>query len=102
MPAEWTNRVVDYENTENAQVKVKVLHWEATLTVDEDTVRVYGTTPDSEDRVYTLPALSNVPDSVRAGWVLAALGPDEVARTEELLETKMNQIKNPTSGTLEF
>jgi hypothetical protein len=81
-------------------VKVTALHWRATLFADGFTASSYGTTPDDGNRVYTLPALENVPESVVIGWSQQALGAEGVARIEQALVDDIEQQKNPTSGSV--
>jgi hypothetical protein len=84
----------------SAQVKVTTLHYRASLTDGTYTASNYGTTPDDQNRVYTLPALENVPESVVIGWIKQALGDEEVQRIEQGLVDSIESQKNPTTGTV--
>ena len=100
--SEWSAPAVDWNDVEEStgQVKVTTLHWRCTETDAEFTASSYGTTPDDQNRVYTKPALENVPESVVIGWIQQALGDEEVARIEQALLDDIEQQKNPTSGTV--
>ena len=97
----WSAPAVDWQDAEQqGQVKVSTLHWRATLEADGYTASSYGATPDDGDRVYTLPALEAVPESVVIGWIKQALGDEEVARIEQALLDDIVEQKTPTSGTV--
>ncbi len=98
----WGAPALDWTNEEQTQgqVKVTTLHWRATLEADGFTASSYGATPDDQNRVYTKPALENVPGSVVIGWIQQALGAEEVARIEQALLDDIAEQKNPTSGSV--
>ena len=98
----WSAPAVDWTNEEQVggQVKVTTLHYRAELTEDIYTATSYGTTPDDGNRVYTLPALEAVPESVVIGWIQQALGAEEVARIEQALADDIAEQKTPTSGSV--
>ena len=102
MAAVWSAPAVDWTNVEqvSGQVKVTTLHYRATLTDGPLTASSYGTTPDDQDRVYTMAALEAVPESVVIGWIQQALGAEEVARIEQQLADDIVEQKTPTSGTV--
>ena len=85
------------------QVKVTTLHWTCSAYDDAVTSHPpqtsYGTVDGSEqDRVYTLPALSNVPQHVMTKWVHDAMGADEVKNIEDNLLARWQEELTPTSG----
>lgn len=97
----WSSPAVDYEKiATGGDVLVTTLHWRAVLEADGFTASSYGTTPDDQDRIYTLPALEAVPESVVIGWIQQALGAEEVARIEQALLDDIAEQKNPTTGTV--
>jgi hypothetical protein len=105
----WTAPAVDWTNQDDeastmpmasGQVKVTTLHYRASLTDGTYTASTYGTTPDDQNRVYTLPALEAVPESVVIGWIHQALGDEEVQRIEQGLLDSIESQKNPTDGTV--
>ena len=98
----WKAPAVDWQDTEGNpnQAKVTTLHWRCSLTEGEFSASSYGTTPDDQNRVYTKPALENVPESVIIGWIQQALGDEEVARIEQSLVDSIAFQKTPTSGTV--
>ena len=97
----WSAPAVDWVDDEQpGQVKVTILHWRCTLTVEDLTASSYGTTPDDGNRVYTLAALEAVPESVVIGWIHQALGQEEVDRIEQALVDNIEAQANPTSGTV--
>lgn len=99
----WTSPAVDWDNTDQQQGQVKVtnLHYRVDLEADGFTASTYGTTPDGQNRVYTLPALEAVPESAVIGWIQQALGAEEVARIEQGLVDGIEAQKNPTTGTVQ-
>ena len=102
--ATWNAPAVDWQDVEDnpSQCKVTTLHWRATLVDGDFTASSYGTTPDDQNRVYTKPALENVPESVVIGWIQQALGDEEVARIEQALADNIAEQQNPTSGTVAY
>ena len=102
MAVKWNAPAVDWQDLEDNpnQMRVTTLHWRASLTEGEFTASSYGTTPDDQNRVYTKPALENVPESVVIGWIHQALGQEEVDRIEQRLADDIAQQQNPTSGTI--
>ena len=102
--ATWSAPAVDWQDVEDnpSQCKVTTLHWRATLVDGDFTASSYGTTPDDQNRVYTKPALENVPESVVIGWIQQALGDEEVARIEQALADNIAEQQNPTSGTVAY
>jgi hypothetical protein len=98
----WTSPLVEWEDVEGnpSQMKVTTLHWRATLVDGEFVAVLFGTTPDDQNRVYTKPALENVPESTVIGWIQQALGQEEVDRIEQALVDDIAQQKTPTSGTI--
>jgi hypothetical protein len=102
--SDWTIARTDYviDPEVNGQVKVTTLHWRTTLVDGEFSAGSYGATPDEGNRVYALPALEAVPESVVVGWAQAALGAEEVAAIEERLLAQIVEQKNPTSGGITY
>jgi hypothetical protein len=99
----WRPVALDFRNTGQAgNVIVETLHWEATMIEGEFSARRYGAMPDDSNRVYTLPALENVPADVVEGWIKDALGPEEVARIEQALADDIAEQQNPTSGSITY
>jgi hypothetical protein len=104
MTSVWSVSQTDYDidPDSNGQVKVTNLHWRTMLEDGLYTATSYGSTPDDQNRVYTLAALQNVPESVVVGWVQAALGAEEVQRIEAALLASIAEQKNPTSGGITY
>ena len=98
----WEAPAVDWDSHEQTQgqVKVTTLHYRAHLEDQGFSASTYSTTPDGQNRVYTLPALEAVPESVVIGWIQQALGPEEVARIEQGLADNIESQVNPTTGTV--
>ena len=98
----WKAPAVDWTDVEqgSGEVKVTTLHYRASLTDGSYTASTYGTTPDDGSRVYTKPALESVPESVVIGWIKQALGAEAVTEIEAQLAVNLEQLKNPTSGTV--
>jgi len=95
------------EGQSGGQVKVTTLTWEASLTDGPDTVFQKGSTGDHSNRVYALPALQAVPESVMVGWAkqaiddeAAATGSSTVAEIEAQLDDLMVTAKDPAEGGL--
>jgi hypothetical protein len=101
---EWTIAQTDYEidPESHGQVKVNVLHWRATLEDQGFTASSYGATGDDQNRVYALPALEAVPESVVVGWAQAAMGEEAVADIEASLEAQIEEQVNPTTGGVTY
>jgi hypothetical protein len=104
MAAIWKVSRTDYDIDPDGsgQVKVTNLHWRATLIEGEFTASSYGSAGDDQNRVYPLPALENVPESVVVGWVQDALGEEEVARIEQSMVDNIAEQKTPTSGGITY
>ena len=99
----WKTGYCEYDIEEGGtgQVKVTTLHWLCSKTEGLNAASSYGTIDASEQsRVYTLPALQNVPESVMTGWVQQALGAEEVARIETDLDNQLIEQATPTHGGL--
>ena len=96
----WTIARCDYDidPEQNGAAKVTQLHWRATLVEGEFAASSYGSTPDDQNRVYPIPALEAVPESVIVGWAQDALVAEEVARIEAALLADITEQKTPTSG----
>jgi len=98
----WYTKYYDYsvvKESPNGQVQVETLHWRTSLDEDEFHAESYGTVSTADQsRVYTLPALQNVPESVMTGWVKDAMGTEEVDRVEQSLRDNIAEQKNPQSG----
>ena len=93
------------EGQSGGQVKVTELTWEASLTDGPVAAVQKGTTGDNSNRVYTLPALQAVPESVMVGWAqqaideeAAATGSKTVAEIEAYLDELMAIAKDPAEG----
>ena len=104
----WCEYDMAPEGVPAGQVKVTTLHWDATQAEpnadpeeDDYSARQYGTVSTADqNRVYTLPALQNVPNHVMVGWVQDALGEEEVDRIEAALQANIDLQVTPTSGGL--
>ena len=99
----WKTGYCEYDIEEGGtgQVKVTTLHWLCSKTEGLNAASSYGTIDASEQsRVYTLPALQNVPESVMTGWVLQALGEEEQLRIEAAIEADIVEQQTPTHGGL--
>jgi len=88
----------DAEGQPPGQVKVASLSWSAELVEGEFDAARTGGTLDDQNRVYTLAALQNVPQSVMVGWAKQALGPTEVTRIEAEVNADLEAQKTPTEG----
>ena len=110
MVYEWKTGYCEYlfedPSDQQGQVKVTTLHWNCSAHDDAYTgyapVTSIGTVDASEqNRVYTLAALQNVPESVMTGWVQQAMnnGEPTVQDVEDaLLEQWNNQLEPPGGG----
>ena len=100
---EWKTGYCEYAIQSQPNVKVTTLHWQC-IARDDDTTQTatnIGTVDAGEqNRVYTLQALQNVPESVMTGWVQQALGAEEVAQIEQNVTEQLDAILNPTTGGL--
>lgn len=97
----WKTGYCEYtkEGLSGGQVKVTTLHWNCTLIDKDFSANEYGSVDASDqNRVYTLPALKAVPESVMNDWVKDALGAEEVAAIENRLQDSIYEQENPTTG----
>ena len=114
---EWKVVRLEYKNVDNPSQNVLVtnMHWECTASELKDPApsdpeddlywrgRVYGSLPDGNNRVYTLPALQAVPQATVIGWVQAAIdaGPEQsVAEIEAAVLAQIEKQKNPPGGSV--
>jgi hypothetical protein len=104
---EWKTGYCEYlfedPADQNGNVKVTTLHWNCSASDPDNSgippVTNIGTVNAADqNRVYTLAALQNVPESVMTGWVKQALGDEEVASIEEGLERQYNEAAQPSGG----
>jgi len=102
MAHEWKTGYCEYDVVENTNnVKVSALHWACSKQDAEFSGSSYGSVSAADqNRVYTLAALSNVPEHVMTGWVQQALGEEEVQRIEDAIDAQIVEAKTPTSGGL--
>ena len=107
--ADWRVYFCGYsgEGQSGGQTKVTTLTWEASLTDGADTVKQSSQVGDHSNRVYALPALQAVPESVMVGWAkqaidedAAATGSSTVAEIEAQLDDMMAAVKDPLEGGL--
>ena len=98
----WNVTHCDYDIVEGGggQTKVTNLHWSATLQDGDLNAYTYGSVGDDQNRVYALPALRNVPESVMVKWVHDAMEPGQQAQIEQMLADDIVEQKTPTSGGL--
>ncbi len=98
--ADWKVGYCEYtsKGQTGGQVLVTTLHYNVSLTDGEYFASSYGTTPDTGNRVYALPALQAVPEHVMVKWVTDALGEEEVAEIEQRLKNDIELQKNPVDG----
>ena len=104
---EWKTGYCEYQfedpSDQNGNVKVTILHWRCTVS-DPDMSGIPGVTSigtvsaEDQNRVYTLSALQNVPESVMTGWVKQALGEEEVQNVEDGLLAQWNDQVTPPGG----
>jgi hypothetical protein len=118
MVFEWKTKYCEYAfedpADQNGNVFVTTLHWTCRARDDgardasedgSNSVSACGTV-DAKDqnRVYTLAALRNVPESVMTEWVKQALdnAPEaeetSVADIEERLTARWNELQQPSTG----
>ena len=101
---EWKCGYCEYDiDPEGApgQVKVTTLHWRASLTDQGETASSYGTVSTADqNRVYTLPALQAVPESVMVGWVQDAMEDPTYEEVEASLQAQIDLLVTPTTGGL--
>jgi len=97
----WTTSYCQYDDEGGGQVLVDTLHWSVALEDSGFEASEHGTVNTADqNRVFALPALQNVPESVMTGWVQQALGTEEVDAIEARLVANIEEQKNPTSGGL--
>ncbi len=106
---EWKTGYCEYQfedpSDQNGNVKVTILHWRCTVS-DPDMSGIPGVTSigtvsaEDQNRVYTLSALQNVPESVMTGWVKQALDNSDqtVQDIEDQLLAQWNDAIQPSGG----
>jgi hypothetical protein len=104
MNIEWDSYYCEYDTAGDNSVLVRQIHWTCTATEGSDSYQARGSIDTVEqNRVYTLPALQNVPSHVMANWVHQALNhrdPDAVANIEAAVTDGLNEIIAPSGGGL--
>lgn len=103
----WKVTYCEYKAEDKNQVKVADLHWEATLAEGDLKARRYGSAMDNHNRVYSLPALQQVPKHVMIKWAHQAIEREAkhengqtVDQIEQSLRDDINRQKTPDSGGL--
>jgi len=82
----------------NADVVYNV-HWRLNATDDEYTASAYGTQSINTSDLSNFKPFDEVTSDMVKGWVIDAMGEEEVANLEASLDSQIESEKNPTSIT---
>jgi len=77
---------------------VSTIHWTASLEEGGEMASVYGSTGLGEAASGSFTPYNQLTKSQVVGWLLAALGVDQVVSIEEGLNNQIQQKLNPTSA----
>jgi hypothetical protein len=97
----WNVLRTDCDVVENGKVRVSVIHWEATDSIDEHKSRVYGSVSVADqDRVFTVEAMENAAITAKVNWVHEAMEAEEAGTVqgyEAALAAQLDRKLNPTT-----
>jgi hypothetical protein len=96
----WNVSTVDTYPTldGNADVVYNV-HWRLNAEDDEYTASAYGTQSINTSDLSNFKPFDEVTSDMVKGWVIDAMGDEEVANLEASLDSQIESQKNPTSIT---
>jgi hypothetical protein len=77
---------------------IYTVHWTASLEEDGETASAYGSIGLGEPASNSFTPYNQLTKSQVVGWLLAALGVDQVVSIEESLNNQIQQKLNPTSA----
>ena len=97
---DWNVNTVDvYPEYESNSDVVYNVHWRATKVDEEYSATTYGTQTLSTSDIGDFVPFDELTSEVVKGWVLNAMGEEEVTSLEAGLDAQIESEKNPTSIT---
>ena len=97
---EWNVNTVDvHPNEEGHDDVIYNVHWSVTKEDGEYVASSYGTQKIDTSNLSDFTAFTDVTADMVKGWVIDAMGEDEVANLEANLDAQIESQKNPTSVT---
>jgi len=78
---------------------IYTVHWTASLEEDGETAGAYGSIGLGEPNPSSFVPFNQLTKEEVVGWVLSALGVDQVVSIEEALHNQIQQRLHPTSAT---
>jgi len=97
---DWNVNTVDvYPEYESNSDVVYNVHWRVTKVDEEYSATTYGTQTLSTSDIGDFVPFDELTSEVVKGWVLNAMGEEEVASLEAGLDAQIESQKNPTSIT---
>ena len=97
---DWNVNTVDvYPEYESNSDVVYNVHWRVTKVDEEYSATTYGTQTLSTSDIGDFVPFDELTSEVVKGWVLNAMGEEEVTNLEAWLDAQIESEKNPTSIT---
>ena len=97
---EWNVNTVDvHPNKEEHDDVVYNIHWRVTKEDGEFTASSYGTQSIDTSDLTNFKPFDELTSDIVIGWVVDAMGEEEVANLETGLNAQIESEKNPTSVT---
>lgn len=97
---EWNVNTVDVHPKELGHDDVVYnVHWRVTKEDGEFTASSYGTQSIDTSDLSNFTSFADVTSDMVKGWVINAMGEEDVANLEASLDSQIESQKNPTSVT---
>ncbi len=97
---EWNVNTVDVHPKEEGHDDVVYnVHWRVTKEDGEFTASSYGTQSIDTSDLSNFTSFADVTSDMVKGWVINAMGEEDVANLETSLDAQIESQKNPTSVT---
>ena len=97
---DWNVNTVDvYPEYESNSDVVYNVHWRVTKVDEEYSATTYGTQTLSTSDIGDFVPFDELTSDMVKGWVINAMGEEEVANLETGLDAQIESEKNPTSVT---
>ena len=97
---EWNVNTVDvHPHEEGHHDVIYNVHWSVSKEDGEYSARSYGTQSLDTSDLSNFTSFADVTSDMVKGWVIDAMGEEEVANLEAGLDSQIESQKNPTSVT---
>tara|TARA_R100000700_G_C3100381_1_gene97711 strand:+ start:60 stop:374 length:315 start_codon:yes stop_codon:yes gene_type:complete len=99
---EWNCKTIDvYTHEHNGHEGVIWnVHWRVSKGEGDFSASSYGTQSLNTEELENFTPLADVTEAMVQGWVEAAMGEEAVADLESNLDSRIEQLENPTSETI--